>query len=219
MIVRTLGAALGVVVGVLAGCSSSDGGSDETDLEAAAEACTADPENESPAADDVGSLSDYVSVGDEGKSLTISSPSEGEVASMVSVVVMTCVLEETGASDAIQSQVGQTNSLMGRQDAEWGFAEGGPDKGFRDEAHHQGGHRDPELGSRQHEGRALGDGQRTLRGGVAGGRPGLQPGPVHGHVGELLPASNEAVGRSGVSTTPGVLGVSAVGPSPSGGKV
>jgi hypothetical protein len=31
--------------------------------------------------------------------------------------------------------------------------------------------------------------------------PGPEPGPVHAHVGELLPASNEAVGRSGVSTT------------------
>jgi len=41
------------------------------------------------------------------------------VASAMSVVAMTCVLEETDATDAIMSQVEQTNSLMGRQDVEW----------------------------------------------------------------------------------------------------
>lgn len=64
-------------------------------------------------------MSDFVTVGDDGDSLTISSPQSGSGYALLSVLIMQCFLNETGASDAVVSQVEQTNSLMGRQEAEW----------------------------------------------------------------------------------------------------
>ena len=69
------------------------------------------------------------------------------------------------------------------------------DQRLGDVADEQAGDRDAQLGAGEHERGAPGDPQRALRAGVTGRRAGLQPRPVHGHVGELL--GHEVAGHRG----------------------
>ncbi len=67
------------------------------------------------------------------------------------------------------------------------------DQRFGHVADEQAGDGDAELGAGQHERGAPGDRQGTARGGVTGLGTGLEPRPVHGHVGEFL--RNEVPGE------------------------
>jgi len=73
-------------------------------------------------------------------------------------------------------------------------ADGFPDQRLSDEADKQAGHRDAQLGTGKHKGRALGDGKGAYRRGVPRRRAGTEPDTVHRHVGELL-SDKVAIGR------------------------
>ncbi len=70
-----------------------------------------------------------------------------------------------------------------------------PISGSASVADEQAGDRDAELGAGEHERGAPGDAQRAGGAGVTGRGAGRQPGPVHGHVPELL--RHEVPGQGG----------------------
>jgi hypothetical protein len=70
--------------------------------------------------DDEAKATEFLSLGDEGKSLTLANPPQGgSVSAVLTLPAMKCVLESTKAPDSVTSQLMQTTALMGRQEASW----------------------------------------------------------------------------------------------------
>lgn len=120
-------AALMTIAVVTAACggggNSENSGSDRpTALESAKETC-ADLLQETLEAgdmDDEATAADFLVLGDDGATVTVTQPIEGEIATKLSVVAGTCLLVETDAPDSVKGTVSQVTALMGRQQAKWG---------------------------------------------------------------------------------------------------
>jgi hypothetical protein len=121
---RTLGA-LALVL-TLAGCGGdSKAGEPETapPIEAAGAKCQESIGRVLRAAsmDDSASPSDFLQVGDKGHSATISNaPDGGSISAIYTVQAIECMLKELDAPDSLDSQLGQTTAMMGRQEESWG---------------------------------------------------------------------------------------------------
>lgn len=61
----------------------------------------------------------YITLGDDGATLTIQSPTESATDAAASVVALGCALGATGAPDSVASEVQQTSALQGRKEASW----------------------------------------------------------------------------------------------------
>jgi hypothetical protein len=68
--------------------------------------------------------SDFLQVGDEGRSLTIANaPQGGDLSALLTIPTLACVLGEVGAPDSLNAKIEQTSALMGRQEEAWdGYA-------------------------------------------------------------------------------------------------
>jgi hypothetical protein len=88
-----------------------------------------------------GDLADETSPGewlkltDDGTTLMVENPMEGEIAALVSGWVAGCVLRETDAPESVSQEIEQTSTLKARQEASWESVEMSysfdPDAGLR----------------------------------------------------------------------------------------
>lgn len=64
--------------------------------------------------------SDFLQVGDEGHSLTITNaPQGGDLSALLTIPTLACVLDEVEAPDSLNAKIEQTSALMGRQEEAW----------------------------------------------------------------------------------------------------
>ncbi len=104
---------------VLAGCGGEDEpeAEESTALESAYDECTS--LGEPSASETVDTLKDYMTLGDDGRSLSVESEEEGEVNAILSYTAALCVLKEIDVPDSTIALMEGTNSLMGRQTDSW----------------------------------------------------------------------------------------------------
>ena len=110
--IRTITAAAAALL-ALAGCAESSGGTtggaaaERTRLEQAVDDCK-----------QLGLSSPYVTVHDEGRSLTVDQEGEDET-SGASIDELVCVLAAAGVPDSVVARMEVTRALDGMQTAEW----------------------------------------------------------------------------------------------------
>jgi len=70
--------------------------------------------------DDSAKAEEFLTLEDEGESITIQNPPQGgDLSAPGTLVAIQCVLEETGAPASVTSELEQTTALMGRQETDW----------------------------------------------------------------------------------------------------
>jgi hypothetical protein len=109
-----------VGAGVLAlavGLTACAGG---TDLAAVAGTCTKALDKAIAPAGGKYSGADFLKLGDDGKSLSVSSPVSGEMGTALTGVAVGCILKETQAPSSVEGQLRLATELDGRQEVRWG---------------------------------------------------------------------------------------------------
>jgi hypothetical protein len=106
--------------GVLALATTLSGCAGGTDLSAVAGTCTKAVDRAIAAAGDEYTGADFVALGDDGKSLSVSSPIAGEMGTAITGVAVGCIMKETEAPSSVEARLRQTTELDGRQEVSWG---------------------------------------------------------------------------------------------------
>jgi hypothetical protein len=107
-------------VGVLALAMGLSGCAGGTDLSAVAGACTKAVDRAIASAGDEYTGADFLELGDDGESLSVSSPVSGEMGTAITGVAVGCIMRETDAPSTVEAQLRRTTELDGRQEVTWG---------------------------------------------------------------------------------------------------
>jgi len=98
----------------LSGCAH------QTDLSAVAAACTKAIDRTVAGAGGGYTGADFVQLGDDAESLSVSSPAKGQLGIDITGIAVGCILKETEAPSTVEARLRETTELDGPQEVTWG---------------------------------------------------------------------------------------------------
>ncbi len=109
-----------VEAGVLALAMSLTACAGGTDLSAVASTCTKAVDRAIAPAGDEYTGADFLKLGDDGKSMSVSSPISGEMGTAITGVAVGCIMKETQAPSWVGDQLREETELDTRREVSWG---------------------------------------------------------------------------------------------------
>jgi hypothetical protein len=91
-----------------------------TDLSAVAGVCTKAVDKAIASAGEEYTGADFVELGDDGQSVSVSSPISGEMGTAITGLAVGCIMKETQAPSWVEAELRQTTELDTRQEITWG---------------------------------------------------------------------------------------------------